>query len=63
MELLRMGAPPEREDPDPWEAETDALLQSLPTPSWLVVQPWSYIEADQPDHFFVAQSAILAVLH
>lgn len=62
MELLRMGAPPEREDPEPWETETDQFLQSLPTPSWLLVQPWSYIEAGEPDTFFVGQHAILAVL-
>lgn len=62
MELIRMGPPPEREDPEPWETETDTLLQSLPTPSWLVVQPWSYLEAGEPKTYFVAQSAILAVL-
>jgi hypothetical protein len=63
MELLAMGLPPERDDPEPWETEVDTLLQSLPKPSWVLVKPWSYIEADQPKTYLVPQDAILAVLH
>ena len=62
MELLAMGAPPDRDDPEPWEGEVDTLLQSLSTPAWLLVRPWTYIEADQPDHFLIPQDAILAVM-
>lgn len=61
MELVAMGAPPERDDPEPHDADVDTLLQSLPANSWLLVQPWSHIEAD-PQRYLIQQSAILAVL-
>lgn len=61
MELLALGAPPERDDPEPWEGEVDTCLQSLPLPAWVLVKPWSYIEA-VPGQFMVPQDAILAVM-
>lgn len=61
VELVAMGPPPERDDVEPFHADLDACLQSLPEGSWLVVKPWTALEATS-ETLFIPQDAILAVL-
>lgn len=60
VELVRMGPPAERDEPEPWQADLDAALQSLPEGAWLLVKPRSWIEGTRADELFIAQDAIVA---
>lgn len=59
MELLAMGPPPARDDPDPDETAHDAALQALRPGAWLVLKPRSWVEGPTPDTYLIDQSVIL----
>lgn len=59
MELLAMGPPPVRDEPDPHTLAHDAAVQALPVGAWLVLKPRSWIEGPTPDTYLISQDAIL----
>ena len=62
MELVTMGPPTPLDEPDPREEATQARLQALEPGAWLVLKHRTWIESDTPDHYFIPQAAIVAVI-
>ena len=62
VELLAMGPPPERDEPEPDDLTHDALLQSFQPDTWMIVDHRSWVESHDPHQSFINQDAIWAVL-
>ena len=63
MELVAMGIPAPRDEPDPDLDCLDRQLQSLSPGAWLVVKPRTWIELDSTHTLFLLpHEAIVAVL-